>query len=136
MQQWPIEKLLQQFGKFGESLYGYAHGVDERPVKTKRIRKSLSVERTFEKNLRNEKELLDTLPDLFAELRRRSENIRQKSPGPIKTIFIKLKYHNFRVTTHQMPALESRQTLYRKLLLEAWGKMSAACSTRRHWHAI
>ncbi|HID81993.1 MAG TPA: DNA polymerase IV [Thiotrichales bacterium] len=122
LQQWSAEKLLQQFGKLGESLYGYARGVDERPVKTKRIRKSLSVERTFEKNLRNEKELLDTLPDLFTELQHRYENIQQKPPGPVKTIFIKLKYYDFRVTTHQIPALKSRQSLYKKLLLEAWGK--------------
>ena len=122
LQKWPVEKLLQQFGKFGESLYGYARGIDERPVKTKRIRKSLSVEHTFAQNLRCEKELLDTLPDLFAELQRRYENIQQKPPGPIKTVFIKLKYHDFRVTTHQMPALKFEQSLYRKLLIEAWGK--------------
>jgi len=126
LQQWSIEKLQQQFGKFGENLYGYAHGIDERPVKTRRIRKSLSVERTFEKNLRYEKELLDTLPELFSELQRRYENIRQKPPGPVKTVFIKLKYHDFRVTTHQMPASEPRQALFRKLLLEAWGKSQQA----------
>ena len=122
LQQWPLRALQRQFGKFGVSLYHYARGIDDRPVKTERVRKSLSVERTFAKNLEQEKELLDVLPELFVELRRRRENLRGKHPGPVKTVFVKLKYHDFKITTHQMPAAEFRQKDYEKLLRETWQK--------------
>ncbi len=43
----------QKFGKWGERLYDCSRGIDSRPVVVDRKRKSLSVERTFEKDIYN-----------------------------------------------------------------------------------
>ena len=43
--------LQQHFGKFGSYLYNIARGVDDRPVRADRIRKSLGAERTFSEDI-------------------------------------------------------------------------------------
>lgn len=45
-------ELTQWLGKFGQQLYHYCRGEDERPVQTSRTRKSLSVETTFQQDLK------------------------------------------------------------------------------------
>jgi DNA polymerase IV len=43
--------LLRRFGRFGETLYRFARGIDDRPVVTDSERKSLSSERTYDEDL-------------------------------------------------------------------------------------
>ncbi len=42
-----LSQLKFEFGKMGQLYYNYARGIDERPVETNRIRKSISCEKTF-----------------------------------------------------------------------------------------
>ena len=48
--------LVSHFGRFGQRLWELARGQDERPVRTRRVRKSVSVEHTY----------VEDLPDLCA----------------------------------------------------------------------
>ena len=90
-------ELAQKFGSFGERLYRLSRGIDNRQVKSDRVRKSLSVERTFSQDRADSAALLEKLPDLMADLERRYQ--KQKQRYAINGIFIKLKFHDFQTTT-------------------------------------
>ncbi len=94
-----IEKrlLVQRFGKYGVRLHDLARGIDDRPVQTSRVRKSLSVEHTYGNDLSTEEELLSRAKELFATLTRRvpqhNDSLR------INKRFVKVKFADFRQTT-------------------------------------
>ena len=50
--------LRELFGKFGEVIYDRIRGIDDRQLDLSRIRKSIGVEYTFERDLKNYNELL------------------------------------------------------------------------------
>ena len=47
----PLERLVERFGRHGRALWEHARGIDERPVRTHRERKSLGKETTFREDL-------------------------------------------------------------------------------------
>ena len=49
--------LINMFGDYGVTLFNCARGIDNREVNSTRVRKSLSVERTFSENINREEEL-------------------------------------------------------------------------------
>lgn len=91
------QELEQRFGKFGGRLYQLCRGIDDRPVSTRRLRKSLSVERTFAEDLPSLSLLLDRLPPLLEELERRWHGSSDRYV--FKGITVKLKFHDFELTT-------------------------------------
>ena len=58
---WPLEKLIKTFGKTGNYYYNIARAIDHRPVRSKRIRKSLGKETTFSNDIYSVDELLNKL---------------------------------------------------------------------------
>lgn len=90
-------ELSHSFGSFGERLYRLCRGIDNRPVKPDRIRKSQSVERTFSQDRADAAALLEKLPELMDDLERRYQ--KQKQRYAINGIFVKLKFHDFKTTT-------------------------------------
>ncbi|HOT43699.1 MAG TPA: DNA polymerase IV [Spirochaetota bacterium] len=46
-----LDDLVSLFGKTGEYYYDIAHGIDERPVETDYVRKSIGKEETFERDI-------------------------------------------------------------------------------------
>ena len=65
---WSREELAREFGKSHEFYYRAARGIDHRPVRTERIRKSMGSERTFGANLTSRAAMLEILEGLAAEL--------------------------------------------------------------------
>ena len=65
---WSREELAREFGKSHEYYYRAARGIDHRPVRASRIRKSMGSERTFSENLLSREAMLDVLERLAAEL--------------------------------------------------------------------
>lgn len=126
LQQFSIPQLQQQFGRFGENLYEYARGIDHRSVKTQRERKSLSVERTFAQNLSTNEDIEGVLPEIFSELERRLGNARQKSTLPINGLFVKIKYFDFQITTHQHPGQKPDLTEFRQMVRHCLENRNAA----------
>lgn len=101
------EQLLKHFGSFGERLRELSFGIDNRPVNTDRIRKSVSVENTFATDLPALQDCLAQLPDLLAQLERRMSKL--DDDYEIHKQFIKIKFHDFMQTTVEM--LSSSLTL-------------------------
>jgi len=87
--------LVHHFGKTGLYFYDVARGIDERPVEPEQIRKSLGVERTFEEDLSQPKELHRQLEVLANDLAKQM----QKRELSGKRITLKIKYHDFDLRT-------------------------------------
>ncbi len=94
--------LCEKFGRFGATLYQLCRGIDAREVTTKRCRKSLSVEETFRIDLKNEAECIELIEYLYTRLVRRLTEINATERRSIKSLFIKIKYHDFSLTTAQL----------------------------------
>lgn len=89
--------LIQHFGKLGERLYEQCRGLDSRLVNPNRIRKSLSVERTFSQDLESLAEGMDLIQLMHQRLHTR---IQEAAPDrKIKNQFIKIKFADFSNTT-------------------------------------
>ncbi len=89
--------LLKQFGSFAYRLSQLALGIDDRSVQVNRIRKSLSVEHTYHKDLQTMDECVRQIPILMEELSRRMLN-KKETLQPSK-FYVKVKFDNFQQTT-------------------------------------
>lgn len=109
--------LLQQFGKFGQSLWSRAHGIDEREVIVERQRKSVGVERTFNHDIHHFDECWQVVEQLYPELEQRLRKVRPELD--IAKQGIKLKFSDFQQTTveHVYPYLDKQHFV--ELLQEA-----------------
>jgi DNA polymerase-4 len=88
--------LLETFGSFGDRLYRFARGIDDREIKTSFERKSISVENTYDTDIDSFLGVVKHLPDLFAKLEKR---VHSHSNLVFKSLFVKLKFNNFTSTT-------------------------------------
>nr|MBV6628838.1 DNA polymerase IV [Oceanococcus sp. HetDA_MAG_MS8] len=119
----PEHTLTQHFGKFGRRLYELCRGIDDRPVRVNRQRKSLSVERTFSGDLADLQSLSQRLPELLLELERRWS--KAAAQYQFKGLVLKLKFHDFQLTTASCTAAyewdrEALHKDFQELLTKAW----------------
>ena len=96
-------ELAQRFGKMGRYFYKVVRGLDDRKVEPHRERKSLSVERTFEKDLVEAVSIDEALTRLADELSVRLT----KSKVIGRTITLKVRFDDFTTLTRQK-SYESR----------------------------
>ena len=112
--------LVDRFGSFGLELYSLCRGIDERPVQANRIRKSLSNERTFSKNLSSIEDCREALRRQHAEL---MQDLRVTAPDrAVSKVFVKLKFADFRRTTAEGSARQAKLDFFQDLLGKAWGR--------------
>lgn len=88
-------ELIKAFGKRGDFYYNIVRGIDDRPVNAHRIRKSLGVERTLEKDL---SKLEDIQPILLNIIDKFCERL-QKADNYGRTLTLKLKTSDFQTLT-------------------------------------
>ena len=115
-----LESLTQQFGKVGKYYYHAVRGIDERPVRPDRPRKSVSAETTFSENKQTIEELRDAIQQVAERLMKRIERAEAKG----YTVTLKIKYADFdivsRSLTRSQPVTElSAITEIASLLLES-----------------
>jgi len=67
LRQWELDALIDHFGKAGNFYYHIARGMDDRPVRSRRVRKSLSSETTFPEDLTSTDEMLKRLAIFYEE---------------------------------------------------------------------
>jgi DNA polymerase-4 len=113
----PIEKLHKHFGKFGASLWKRAHAIDERRLSTNRIRKSIGVERTLDKDLVSLEECEAVILKLLPKLHERMDT---KKHRPIKSLGVKLKFDDFQQTTVEQQSVKVSEQLFIDLLAKAF----------------
>jgi DNA polymerase IV len=92
--------LQQHFGKSGPYFYWIARGIDERPVRPDRVRKSVGAENTFSVDLTTFETARDALLPLIDKVWRHCENTRTRG----RTVTLKIKYADFQqITRSQSP---------------------------------
>lgn len=96
--QWPVETLMNLFGKNGWELAERARGMDDDPIHTNRETKSISQETTFAKDVRDEETLRRTLTELAEGVGR---GLRKDGLAG-STIKIKLRWSDFTTLTRQV----------------------------------
>ncbi|MEO1437060.1 MAG: DNA polymerase IV [Bacteroidota bacterium] len=117
---WSEIDLLRHFGKVGRFFYKIVRGQDNRPVNPNRLRKSVGVERTFEKDLDRSEEMLERLDLIAQKLFERME--RGDNFG--RTLTLKIKFADFQLITrsktltHDIRSLEAIRALMKELLSE------------------
>jgi DNA polymerase-4 len=87
--------LRAHFGSFGEYLYGAARGIDERPVRAHRVRKSIGGERTFFEDISQPEELRDALERIIDIVWERIADKQARG----RTVTLKLKFNDFTLIT-------------------------------------
>lgn len=119
-----FQELSVLFGKFGESLYDYCRGIDNRPVNPKRIRKSLSVERTFFQDIPDlhNVQAQEAIQKIFNELVQRLE----KHDREIRGVFVKIKFDDFSQTTAEMQSEKLLISVANQLLQRAFDRKNRA----------
>ena len=120
LQSYDQATLVGKFGSFGLDLYRLCRGIDERPVQANRVRKSLSNEHTFHKDIETLEACEEALRIQHSEL----VNALRKSAAdrPIAKILVKLKFSDFRRTTAEISSQQTDLKSYLKLLKDAWGR--------------
>jgi len=122
LQRWTRADLQREFGRFGERLFDLARGIDERPVTPSSTRKSISVEDTFSSDLPTLEQCTQQLPTLFQTLQQRLQQAQQQQRLHAKTLFIKLRFHDFVTTTAQAHSSVVEEALFVPLLQQAWAR--------------
>ncbi|NNE69369.1 MAG: DNA polymerase IV [Rhodothermales bacterium] len=103
---WSKEDLVKRFGKSGAYYYRAAHGLDDRAVRTSRVRKSLGAERTFGEDIAEPDRMLERLRDIASEVARR---MAKRSFSGF-TVTLKIKHFDFTVTTRQTTSAQPVRT--------------------------
>jgi len=121
VQKFPVVELQRHFGTFGLRLHELAHGIDHRPVKKHRIRKSLSVEDTLNTDLPNLPACRDALQALYLEFLNRLRQHQDKHPWQqIHSRHVKLRFCDFHTTTAQSRGNAIELAVFQHLLATAW----------------
>lgn len=113
--------LNQHFGKLGERIWAFSHGIDERPVQAYRPRKSIGVEITLLENIDSLTQGEMIVEKLFHQLERR---IRRAIPNltltDLRKMGVKLKFEDFQVTTLEKTGRTFTLENFTQLLQQIW----------------
>ncbi len=90
-----VQQLVAKFGKYGKRLHLIANGIDESEVEEEPERKSLSRERTFAVDTKDESVLNNYVDELAEEV----YNAVKKGGFIFKTVALKVKFEDFTIHT-------------------------------------
>jgi DNA polymerase-4 len=90
-----LEFLQQRFGKVGSYYYWAARGIDDRPVRADRIRKSVGAENTFPADLLTYETAREALREIVDKVWRYCEGAGIRG----RTVTLKVKFANFQQIT-------------------------------------
>lgn len=109
-----IAFLKANFGSFADYLYRAARGIDLRPVRAHRVRKSVGGERTFSEDISSGSLLRETLENTIDYVWESIE--RTKARG--RTVTLKVKFNDFKNMTR------SKSVTYWIETKDEWAKLS------------
>lgn len=120
LQQLSLKQLQTHFGRFGAQLHRLCRGIDDRPVRTSSIRKSVSVEDTFLHDLTDVKACLPVVERLYESLQKRHKRSMDKRQQDIKSLYVKVRFSDFNTTTAQQGHTALCLDTFKKLVAKAW----------------
>ena len=101
-----LERLTSEFGKMGKVFYNFARGIDDRPIIAEWERKSVSCERTFAHDIRQQNVAETELYNTVEELERRIA----KNEFVGRTLSLKVKFQDFQQITRSVTVNKNLQT--------------------------
>lgn len=121
IQKYTVFELQHWFGSRAQELHDFARGEDHRPLVTEWERKSLTVEETFNKDLKTLEECRKVVPGLYSDFIHRLEQGQYQER--IRGLVVKLKFHDFKQTTHEevthgVPSVQD----FERLMERAWNR--------------
>jgi DNA polymerase-4 len=120
LQQLSMPTLEKQFGRFGKRLYELSRGIDNHPITTDRIRKSLSVETTFANDLNSLESGIAELNRLYNKLLERLVEKNTQITSQLTGLIIKIRFNDFKTTTIQTTGNKPEIGKYQQLYKKAW----------------
>ncbi len=93
-----LERLEKIFGKRGKDIYLFSRGIDKRPIETKRQRKSIGKEITFEEDISSSRKIIEIALKLLQDVLQKAEKEKFK----FSTLVVKIRYFDFETHTAQM----------------------------------
>ena len=93
-----MDFMVKHFGKYARYLYHAARGIDERPVRSDRVRKSVGRECTYGEDLSRDEELRTALEDIIDSVWQRIESAGAAG----RTVTLKVKYADFQQITRSL----------------------------------
>ncbi|NBD37406.1 MAG: DNA polymerase IV [Verrucomicrobia bacterium] len=119
LQDVPFPDLVRLVGAArAEEMHDRCRGKDDRPVEQSRVRKSLSVERTYPRDMESVEACLDRLDSLLDELEKDYAKLRK--PHSFTKVFVKCKFADFRQTTCEQAGSRMERELFEPLLRRAF----------------
>src|SRR5712664_3109540 len=97
MREVEAKKLTDWFGRGGVWLWAIANGIEETPVEGRPLRKSISVEQTFERDLRDKSLVIQALAALTVEVHERLREERLL----FRTVGVKVRLEGFQTFTRE-----------------------------------
>ena len=110
------DELVRRFGKVGHHYFRIVRGLDEREVRPDRPYKSIGAERTFERDLGDPEAMLEQLRPIAEQVAERMT--AADSFG--RTVTLKIKHHDFTVTTRQHTLADWVHSAEELIALAAW----------------
>jgi DNA polymerase-4 len=92
---WDLDRLKETFGSAGHYYHAVARGIDERPVRAHRIRKSIGAETTFTDDTAAYDVLAERLAPMVDKVWRGAEAKAMRG----RTVTLKLKFSDFSLVT-------------------------------------
>jgi len=121
LQKLSLLELSNQVGKkLGQRLYEQCRGIDSRCVEPNRIRKSLSVEQTFSKDISHIQACSSIINALHDKLLQRIQEVA--SCRDIKSQYVKIKFNDFKLITAEVASNEVNLDKYHVLLCESYAQ--------------
>jgi DNA polymerase IV len=118
LQSYSFTEMVARFGRWGRELYHLCRGQDDRPVEPNRVRKSLSNERTFSRNLDSLDACQSAIDALVVDLQ--TELQQQATERRIRKAFVKVKFSDFTRTTKECLCAAPTKEVFQTLLSEAY----------------
>ena len=122
MRKQTLEFMNANFGKAGSYYYWISRGVDERPVRANRIRKSVGAENTFSTDLTEFDAMVSEFGPLIDKVWRHCESTGSRG----RTVTLKVKFSDFEIITRSRSissAVANREDLARLSI----GLLEGAC---------
>ncbi len=121
LQQCEFSDLVRWFGGArAQEMHDRCRGMDDRPVEVSRERKSLSVERTYPRDLETLEACLTRLDPLLDELK--NDYAKLRGSLSFTKVFVKCKFADFRQTTCEQAGTRLSRELFAPLLEKAFSR--------------
>ena len=124
LQSCELSFLSEKFGKLGHSLYHFCRGIDSRNVTPNRIRKSISVEKTFLRDISDPSSFAMHAEHLISTLKERMASFLIEDKYKAKSVFVKMKFKDFKQTTVEKQTTEITLVTIESLFHRAYERVN------------